>query len=180
MFGLGRARREATEAGAAAARMAIMPFWPIEDRDFDKRIWKDPYVLGLIGGSISVQTLPITGRKLSTTDKGFVVLNAMRSLGATQEACDLGLKLAENGDLEYGRGYDDGAVTFFIMAGVLKPEAHDEPDIVAAREFIPVMRKLNRETALAGVVSRTPDENQELALAYIFLKVRDHKKAHYP
>lgn len=180
MFGFGRAKREATEVGAAAARMAIMPFWNFWDRTFDERIWEDPYVLGIIGGSISVQTLPITGRKLSTTDKGYVVLNAMRSLGAPQEAIDLGLRLAENGHPDYARGYDDGVVTSFIMAGALKPEARDEPDIVAAREYISVMRRLNREASLAGITQSAPNEDQELALAYIFLKVRDHKRTHYP
>jgi hypothetical protein len=98
MFGFGKARREATEVGAAAARMAIMPFWIIWDRAFDPQIWRDPYVLGVIGGSISAQMSPITGRKLSTTEKGFVMLEAQRSLGATEEALELALALAHAQD----------------------------------------------------------------------------------
>lgn len=179
MFGFGREKREATEVAAAAARMAIMPFWIPWDQAFDERIWKDAYVLGLIGGSISVQTHPITGRKLSTTDKGFVVLNAMRSLGAPQEASDLGLALAQSHDPDYARGYDDGVVTFLLMANAVKPEAYNEPEIVAAKEFVPAMRRLNAEAALAGV-GGPQDPNQELAVAYIYLKVQTHKKAHYP
>lgn len=174
MFGFGKARREATEIGAAAARMAIMPFWGW-DRKFDDRIWSDPYVLGLIDGSISAQTLPVTGRKLSATDKGFVLLNAKRDLGAPQSALDLSLKLADTNHPEYARGFDNGILTFVIMAGLLKAEAYSEPDIVAAKEAIPTFRKVN--AFMSGPTP--PDPNQELASAYIFLQVQEHKRAHY-
>ncbi|MFL6758558.1 hypothetical protein [Sphingomonas sp.] len=176
MFGLGKARREATEIGAAAARMAIMPFWVIWDRAFDDRIWSDPYVLGVIGGSISAQMLPMTGRKLNPTDKGFVMLDAMRSLGAPQHGLDRGLELAERGDPDWARGYDHGIVTFLIMAGALKPEAYEEPDIVAAKKDVPSMRQM--DIAINGAGER--DDNQDLAVAYISRLVQKHKKAHYP
>lgn len=176
MFGFGKARREATEIGAAAARVAIMPFWVVWDRAFDSRIWTDPYVLGLIDGSISAQTLPITGRKLSAKDKGFVLLDGKRSLGAPQSALDVGLELAEANDPDYMRGYDNGVVTFLIMAGFLKEEAYSEPDIIAAQQAVPAMRRLHASLGPKGPT----DPNQDLAVAYIYLKVQEHKKANYP
>lgn len=153
-----------------------MPFWVIWDRAFDDRIWSDPYVLGVIQGSISAQTLPITGHKLSSTDKGFVMLDAQRSLGAPQHALDRGLELAQTGDPDWVRGYDQGIVTFLIMSGALKPEAYDEPDIVAARARVPAMRDIDR--AING--DRDRDENSDLAVAYISRLVEAHKVAHYP
>ena len=176
MFGFGKARKEATLVGEAAARMAIIPFWDMFDRSFDRRIWSDPYVLGLIHGSLGAQTLPLTGRKLSTTDKGFVVLNAMRSLGASQAAIDLAMSLAESKDPDFGRGYDHALVTFFLMAGALKKEMYSEPDIVAAKEAVPTFRKAT--AFMNSLESRDPD--QELASAYVYLKVREHKEAYYP
>lgn len=176
MFGFGKAKKEAAQVGEAAARMTIMPFWDMFARAFDTRIWSDPYVLGLIQGSIAAQTLPITGRKLSTTDKGFVILGAMRNLGASEPAIELSMTLAQAQDAEFARGYDNALVTFLLMAGALKKEAYAEPDIVAAKEAVPTFRKV---TAFMDDGSlRDPD--QELASAYIYLKVHEHKDANYP
>lgn len=173
MFGFGKAKKEATQVGEAAARAAIMPFWDIFARAFDTRIWSDPYVLGLIQGSVGAQMLPITGRKFSTTDKGYIILDAMKSLGASQPAIDMSLNLAQSKDPEFLRGYDDAVVTFLLMAGALNKEAYDEPDIVAAQKAVPAFRN-----ALPSSNPRHPDE--ELASAYIFLKAHGHKDAHYP
>ena len=175
MFGFGKAKREATQIGEAAARMAIMPFWDIFARAFDTRIWSDPYVLGLIQGSIAAQTLPITGRKLSTTDKGFILLEAMRNLGASQAAIELSLDLAQAQDSEFARGYDNGLVTFLLMCGALTEEAYADPDIVAAKDAVPTFREAS--AFLSGPATRDPD--QELASAYIYLKVHQHKQAFY-
>lgn len=175
MFGFGKAKKEATQVGEMSSRMAIAPFWDFGTRQFDPRIWSDPYVLGLIQGSIAAQTMPITGRKLSTTDKGFVMLNAMRALGAHQLAIELSLNLAQAHDAEFMRGYDQAITTFLLMAGALKEDHYDEPDVVAAKAAVPSVR---RASAFLNSEPRHPDE--ELASAYIFLKVNEHKDAHYP
>ncbi|MDB5701714.1 MAG: hypothetical protein JWL66_1913 [Sphingomonadales bacterium] len=176
MFGFGKVKKEATLVGAAAARVAIMPFWDMFDRAFDKRIWSDPYVVGLIHGSIGAQMLPLTGRKLSMADEGFVMLDAMRSLGADQSDLERSLTFSEAKGAEFARGYDNAMVTFFLMSGNLKEELYLEPDIVEAKQATPGLSKLT--AFMSGPEPRHPD--QELALAYIHIKVRDHKKAYYP
>jgi len=177
MFGFGKAKREATQVGEAAARMAIMPFWDMFERGFDARIWSDPYVLGLINGSVGAQTLSITGRKLSTTDKGFVVLGVLRSLGASQSAIEHFLRLAQTQDPEFARGSDDAILTFLLMAGAVKKEAYLEPDIVAAKEAV---QQLREDASLLGITQDPRHPDEELGSAYIFLKAHQHKEAHYP
>lgn len=176
MFGFGKARKEAAQVGEAAARMAIMPFWDMFARSFDTRIWSDPYVLGLIQGSIGAQTLPITGRKLGTTDKGYVTLDAMRALGASQPAIEYSMDLIQTQNADFMRGYDHALTTFFLMAGALKKEAYDEPDIVAAREAVP---EFQRSLSGLGMPSQQSPE-EALASAYIYMKVNAHREERYP
>lgn len=176
MFGFGRVRKEATAVGTAAARLAILPFWDLFARAFDTRIWSDPYLLGLIQGSATAQTLPFTGRNLSTTDKGFVILNAMRNLGASDAAIEFSMALNIDKGSDFMRGYDDAIVTFLIMGGALKEEAYSEPDVIAAREAMSDFDEM--DALINGFDTRTLGEKH--GAAFIYLKVNRHKRDHYP
>lgn len=176
MFGFGKAKKEATQVGEAAARAAMMPFWDMFARAFDTRVWSDPYLLGVIHGSIAAQTLPIAGRQLSVTDRGLVIISAMTNLGANRNAIELAMRLGETKDPDFARGYDHALTTFGLMDGLLKREAYSDPDIIAAQEAVPVLRKA--AASFAGVGPRPP--NEELAGAYIYLRVKEHKDRRYP
>jgi hypothetical protein len=62
------------------------------------------------------------------------------------------------------------------MSDALKPEAYDEPDILAAKARVPAMRDID----IATNGERDRDDNSDLAVAYISRLIEAHKKSHYP
>ncbi len=180
MFGFGKALKQATLVGEAAARAVLAPFWDMFTRTFDNRIWSDPFVLGLIHAMIATQTLPMTGRKFNTEEKSRVLLDAMRRLGASQPTIDFSFQLMTEENDEFMRGYDTGLKTFFLLADVLSRERYQDADILAARDFLPTFDKMGRDfqenfQPTQGV----PDDQKSLAMAYVYLHVKNHRDRLY-
>lgn len=115
----------------------------IMEREIVGRVWTDPYLLGYAQGSANI-LLMLFGRKLSTAQKGMIIVDALRGLVGDRysDVSERMLSMFEKRDPEFMRGQVHGADVMALIYNRAGPELLADPEVQAAMRDAPMARRL--------------------------------------
>jgi hypothetical protein len=108
------------------------------DESIDDRVWRDPYLLGYVQGSLSI-LMAALGSRLTTVKKGWVVIKVLQQLVGKRwkDVNDRIVMLSGQHDAEFSRGLEHGADVSALIANRARPRLLAEPEVQEALRVAP-------------------------------------------
>lgn len=118
----------------------------IMDREIDGRVWSDPYLLGYAQGASNI-VMMLFGKKLSTVQKGMIMINALKELVGDRysEVSERIFSLSQKRDPEFTRGQGHGADVMALIFNQAGPELLADPEVQSAMRDAPAHRAVSDE-----------------------------------